>query len=318
MPTVKSESYLKPGANWSPVFELPGGFGKDFAFAIYQRTWFDNHAQRLSCAALNPTGAPTNLFFHLDIPMFVELAADGSLVQAFAQDTINFVVRDNGEWRNKRSLMEFLFARFGVADTGAEHAGVKPLDLVMAEPVQTRDWETQACQLKATWSDFEFILEIDLPARRVAIREIDPKFRAPLLRYFSEPESDVAREADGVVRRPKEVIDAFLEALAQRLSAHRPRLSLSARTLRFEGGAPGRRLTLQFRADRNNAAGRYVGVAFERRYDGVEAAPSLSDLWRTRNTNGGFGYELSRDQQREIIVDNLAAFIERETLQLLR
>lgn len=157
MAFVKSENYHATGANWSPVIPLEGGFGKDFAFKIYRRAWDDWRIQRLSCAALNPTGSLTNLFFHIDFPVFTGADSDGAVIFESMNDTANLVVHDNGEWKNKRSFIEFLCAHYGVRDAGLEFVGPKPLDLVFLDcPIQLSRLERQRFLAKATWNDFEF------------------------------------------------------------------------------------------------------------------------------------------------------------------
>jgi hypothetical protein len=310
MPALKTDTYIAAGDGWSPVCALDGGFGRDFAFKIYRRTWFDTGAQRLSCAALNPTGEPTNLFFHLDIPMFAEVDAAGNRIREWLADTINIVVWDNGEWRNKRSLMAFLHKHYTVDDAGREFAGAKPVDLVMeAQSIPLAMWENQRCVTKATWNDFELLIVFDLPQKLIEIREIDPANRAPLLAYLSDPSKDVPREIDGAKKTPKAVIDEMLSVLTARLDDYAPRLSLSARTIRLTVGL--RSCTLRFPADRNNRAGRYVGVGLEVEFTGAAPPEENADLmWRTRNLNGGFGYELSRHGQRALIVKNLGALVD--------
>lgn len=142
MAFVKAENYYITGANWSPVIPLEGGFGKDFAFKIYRRAWDDRRIQRLSCAALNPTGSLTNLFFHIDFPVFTGIDSDGSVVFESMNDTVNLVVYDNGEWKNKRSFIDFLYAHFGVSDAGLAFAGPKPLDMVFLDrPIHLSELE---------------------------------------------------------------------------------------------------------------------------------------------------------------------------------
>ncbi len=311
MATIKTENYHAKGTNWSSVIPLDGGLGKDFAFRIYQRNWDDRRIQRLSCAALNPTGSLTNLFFHIDFPVFTGLDADGAVNFETMNDTVNFVVYDNGEWKNKRSFIEFLAAHYGVPDVGLEFAGPKRLDLVFLDgPIHLRELEQRRCLTKATWNDFEFVLGFDLPNLAIEIREIDPRYREPLLRYLSDPSTDVPRERNGSHLTPKAVIEQTLQMLAEQLHACHPTLALSQRTLRIKGQRS--EAVLKFQADRNNRAGRYVGVSMMIECRGLAQAPNpaaAQALLRTHNLNGGFQYELSRYQQREIIVRNIARYV---------
>ena len=130
MAFIRHETYTQPGAAFSPVIPLEGGVGKDFAFKIYRRAWDDRRMQRLSCAALNPTGAATSLFLHIDFPVLTQLEADGTASMELLHDTVNLVLYDNGDWKNKRSLIEFLCSHYELPDEGAEFVGPKPVDLV--------------------------------------------------------------------------------------------------------------------------------------------------------------------------------------------
>jgi hypothetical protein len=326
MAFIRHEAYLQPGETFSPVISLDGGFGKDFAFRIYRRAWDDRRIQRLSCAALNPTGAPTSLFLHIDLPVFTLLDADGTASQEWLHDTVNLVVYDNGEWKNRRSLIEFLCSHYDVHDNGEAFAGPKPVDLVMPDgPVQLRTMEQQRVVTKATWNDFEFQLVFDLPEKRVEIREIDPMYRAAMLRYLTDVSNVVPREPDGSLLTPKQVIETTLQMLASRLASYAPVLSLSQRCVRLRAPDHGTEAVLRFRADRNNKAGVRVGADLEiaftrlgRKRDAVLTAAVHSRAFAmTWNANPPFPYELSRYQQREIIVHNLARYVEQTILPQL-
>ena len=328
MSFTKTELYHQPGTGWHPVVHLEGGHGRDFAFKIYRRSWDDRRIQRFSCAASNPTGDATNLFFHVDVPILTFLDTDGACSAEILADTVRLVVYDvvsnNVEWKNKRSLIEFLCSHFGIPDSGAEFAGPKSLDLVYLDgPIHLHTFEKQRVETKATWNDFEFLLVFDFPHLLIEIREIHPRYRAPILRYLTDPSNVVPREPDGAVIAPKVVIEKTIQALAASLAAFQPTVSLSQRTLRLTSTNRLAEAVLKWLPDRNNKAGVRVGAGLSielretrhpsrptpRQFDYSRAG---RDLLMTQNANAPWEYELSRYQQREIIVQNLAAYVECE------
>jgi hypothetical protein len=314
MPILREINHLKTGEHFSQFIKLDGGFGGDFGLKVFRQTWFDNNSYRISVAALDPSGGETSLIAHFDFKMGGLVDESGTLIDAFLPDTAAFVVWNNKEWQNKRAIMSIIAKHWNLPDEFGEFAGTKPLDFVWRNPkARPADIESGRIEAKVTWDDFELMLVFDLVKGMVEFREIDPAFRAPLLTYFCNPSNDPVREMDGQSKPPKHVIDETVAGVLKGLSDLKPTYVASKRTARFKSLATDRSAAITFRADRNNKAGIYVGMAVEVSFDGGTTGDSPPQMpeelaWRARNISP-YWYELSRCRQRGIVMKNLVTLL---------
>jgi hypothetical protein len=314
MAILREINHLKPGEHFTPFIKLEGGFGGDFALKVFRQTWFDNNGYRISCAALDPSGGETSLIAHFDFKMGGLVDASGALIDAYLPDTVAFVVMNYKEWRNKAAIITILSRYWGIADQFGEFAGVKPLDFVWRNPqAKPKDIETGCVEAKVTWDDFEFILVFDLPNAMITFREIDRRYRIPLLTYLCSPSNTPPREEGGVLKPPKQVINETIEAILAGLMALKPTYAASKRSALFRAQNTSRRAKIVFRADRNNKAGVYIAMGMDVFFEGGavgEPVPAMPEelAWRARNISW-YWYELSRYRQRAIVISNITALL---------